>query len=142
MPISVLVPVDDSIAGHRAIQYIIRMKERMPMSVVLLTVIPLSQLEYHGFQPDQLEMIKEQALKVSEKMLERYRGELEKAGIPVETRIEQGHPAEMICRAAAHEGIDLVIISPNSTGKLSNLMFGSVAFKVVQECQLPVLLVR
>ena len=42
----------------------------------------------------------------------------------------------------AKEGVDFVFISPNGSGKLSNLMFGSVANKVVQECHVPVLLIR
>ncbi len=142
MSISVLLPVDDTLAAHRAIKYIIRMKERLPMSVTLLTVIPLEQLEYHGFQPSQIELIKERSRLVSEKMLQRYRDELEKVGILVDSRIEEGRPAETICRVAAQEGIDMVVISPNSSGTLTNLMFGSVANKVVHECHLPVLLVR
>ncbi len=142
MSLSVLLPVDDSLAAHRAVQYIIRMKERLPMSVTLLTVIPLEQLEYHGFQISQIELIKERARVVSRKMLQRYREELEKAGILVDTRVEEGKPSEVICRVAAQEGIDMVVISPNGSGTLTNLMFGSVANKVVHECHLPVLLVR
>jgi nucleotide-binding universal stress UspA family protein len=142
MSLNVLLPVDDSLAAHRAIQYIIRMKERMPMSVTLLTVIPTSQLQYHGFQVSQIEMIRERARLVSEKMMQSYKEELERAGILVDIRIEEGNPAENICRVAAQEGIDMVVISPNSSGTLSNLVFGSVANKVVHECHLPVLLVR
>ncbi|MBN2705802.1 MAG: universal stress protein, partial [Deltaproteobacteria bacterium] len=67
---------------------------------------------------------------------------LEEKGIVAEAKLERGNPADVICRVAAALGVDLVLISPNGSGKLSNLMFGSVANKVVQECHLPVLLVR
>jgi nucleotide-binding universal stress UspA family protein len=142
MPVRVLVPVDDSVAAHRTLQYIIKMKDQIPMSVTLLIVVPFSQLEYHGFQQAHLEMITAQSISHCEKVVERHRQELDKAGVPVDTRVERGNPSEVICRVAASEGVDFVFISPNSSAKLSNLMFGSVANKVVQECHSPVLLIR
>lgn len=142
MTVRVLVPVDDSTAAHRTLQYIIKMKKQIPMTVTLLTVVPLAQLEYHGFQQAQLELITAQTIKHCEKVVERHRQKLEEAGVLADTRIERGNPAEVICRVAANEGVDFVFISPNGSGKLSNLMFGSVANKVVQECHLPVLLIR
>jgi nucleotide-binding universal stress UspA family protein len=142
MAVRVLVPVDDSLAAHRALQYIIKMKEQMPMSVTLMIVVPMSQLEYHGFQQSQLEAITAQSITHCEKVVEKHRLELEKAGVLADTRVERGNPAEVICRVAVSEGVDFVIISPNGSGKLSNMMFGSVANKVVQECHLPVFLLR
>ncbi len=142
MSVRVLVPVDDSLAAHRVLQYIIKMKERMPMSVTLMIVVSVSQLEYHGFQQSQVELITAQSIAHCEKVLEKHRQELENAGVLADSILERGNPAEMICRAAAREGVDFVIISPNGSGKLSNVMFGSVANKVIQECHLPVFLLR
>ncbi|HDS17296.1 MAG TPA: universal stress protein [Proteobacteria bacterium] len=142
MPLHVLVPVDDSPAAHRVLNYIINMKDMMPMRATLLIVVPFSQLEYHGFQQSQLEAITRQSLEHCQKVVEKHRLVLEKNGIAAEAKMERGNPADMICRVAAAQGVDLVLISPNGSGKLSNLMFGSVANKVVQECHLPVLLVR
>jgi len=142
MSVRVLVPVDDSVAAHRTLQYIVKLKEQMSMSVTLLIVVPLSQLEYHGFQQAQLEAITAQRIDHCEKVVERHHQELEKSGIETETKVERGNPADMICQVAAKEGVDFVFISPNGSGKLSNLMFGSVANKVVQECHVPVLLIR
>ena len=142
MTVRVLVPVDDSVAAHRALQYIAKMKEQIPMTVTLLIVVPFSQLEYHGFQQSQLEAITAQRISHCEKVVERHRQELDKAGVLADTRLERGNPAEVICRVAANEGVDFVFISPNSAGMISNLMFGSVANKVVQECHSPVLLIR
>ena len=142
MSVRVLVPVDDSLAAHRALQYIIKMKDQLPMSVTLMIVVPMAQLAYHGFQQSQLEAITAQSIEHCEKVVEKHREELEKAGVLADTLVERGNPAEMICRVAAREGVDFVIISPNGSGKLSNVMFGSVANKVVQECHLPVFLLR
>ena len=142
MSVRVLVPVDDSLAAHRALQYIIKMKDQMPMSVTLMIVVPMAQLAYHGFQQSQLEAITAQSIEHCEKVVEKHRQELERAGVLADTLLERGNPAEMICRVAAREGVDFVIISPNGSGKLSNVMFGSVANKVVQECHLPVFLLR
>ena len=142
MSVRVLVPVDDSVAAHRALQYIIKMKDRLPMSVTLITIVPESQLKYHGFQISQLEVIIAQSLAHSESIVEKHRSVLEDAGILADILVEQGDPAEVICRVAGSEAVDFVIISPNSAGKLSHMMFGSVANKVVQECRQPVFLLR
>ncbi len=142
MSLSVLLPVDGSVAARRSVQYIIRMKERIPMSVMLLSVISMGKLEFHGFQQAQIKLILEQARKMSEKVMNRHRQELEKAGILVDSMIEEGNPGEVICRIAAQEAVDMVVISPNSSGKLTNLVFGSVANRVVHGCHIPVLLVR
>ncbi len=142
MSVRILVPVDDSTAAHRALEYLIKMKDQISMKVNLLIVVPMSQLEYHGFQQAQLEAITAQSIAHCEKIVEKHRAELENAGIPAFTRVERGNPAEVICRVAASEGVDFVVISPNGSGKLSNMMFGSVANKVVQECHLPVFLLR
>ena len=112
------------------------------MTVTLLTVIPFSQLEYHGFQQAQIEVIIAQSISHCEKVIERHRQKLEKSGVLADTKVERGNPAEVICHLAASEAMDFVFISPNSTGKLSNLMFGSVANKVIQGCHSSVLLIR
>ncbi|MCK5915702.1 MAG: universal stress protein [Deltaproteobacteria bacterium] len=142
MTVRVLVPVDDSVAAHRAVQYIIKMKEQIPMSVTLMIVIPESQLKYHGFQASQLEAIIAQSINHCEKVVEKHRLDLEEAGVLADTRVERGDPAEIICRVAADEVVDFIIISPNGLGNLPNMMFGSVANKVVHECRQPVFLLR
>ncbi len=142
MTVRVLVPVDDSIGSQRTLKFITKMKDQIPVTATLLSVVPLSQLEYHGFQKAQIKAIAEQSIAHCEKMVERYRQELDKAGVLADTRVERGKPAEVICRVATSEAFELVLISPNGTGKISNLMFGSVANKVVQECRMPVLLIR
>jgi len=142
MSVHVLVPVDDSVAANRALQYIIKMKDQIPMSVTLIMVVSESQLKYHGFQPSQLEVIMAQSISHCEKVVEKHRLVLEKAGILADSKVETGDPAMVICQVAAHEAVDFIIISPNSYGKLSNMMFGSVANKVVQECRSPVFLLR
>ncbi|MEA3348680.1 MAG: universal stress protein [Pseudomonadota bacterium] len=142
MTVRVLVPVDDSIGSLRTLKYINKMKDQIPMTVTLLMVVPLSQLEYHGFQQTQIEAITEQSITHCEKIVERHRQVLDKAGVLADVRVEQGNPAAVICRTATSEAFELVLISPNGAGKISNLMFGSVANKVVQECRVPVLLIR
>ena len=142
MTVRVLVPVDDSVAAHRTLQYIIKMKAQIPMTVTLLMVVPFSQLEYHGFQQTQVEAIMVKSINHCEKLIERHRLELDKAGVLADSRVERGNPAEVICQVAASDGVDFIFISPNSTGKISNLMFGSVANKVIHECRQPVLLIR
>jgi nucleotide-binding universal stress UspA family protein len=50
----------------------------------------------------------------------------------LETRVALGHPAEEILKAAGEEKVDLIIMGTHGRPGIERLVFGSVAFQVVQ----------
>lgn len=66
------------------------------------------------------------------------------AGPGARTRFEvrRGGPAEAICRFAADERCDLVVMSTHGRTGLTRLIMGSVAEEVLRHAPCPVLLVR
>lgn len=67
---------------------------------------------------------------------------LREGGLGVKTQVKSGNPAEEIMAAGDHEDIDLIVMSTHGRGGLQRLWPGSVAMKVVQGANRPVLLVR
>lgn len=63
-------------------------------------------------------------------------------GVPAESLVAYGQPAEGILHESTQIGADLIIMATHGRSGLQQLWLGSVALKVVQGTTLPVLLVR
>ncbi len=64
------------------------------------------------------------------------------AGLHTDGRVERGHPAEQILRAADRTGADLIVISSHGRTGISRQVFGSVAEEVVRLAHCPVMVVK
>jgi nucleotide-binding universal stress UspA family protein len=64
------------------------------------------------------------------------------SGVPLETEINFGPPAEVICRRAAEIGADLVVVGSRGLGGIDRLILGSVSRAVVGCAPCSVLVVR
>ncbi|MCX6359178.1 MAG: universal stress protein [Armatimonadetes bacterium] len=67
---------------------------------------------------------------------------LEACGVPYESLLGMGHPADEILRVASQGGYDLIVLGSRGAGSLRSFLLGSVADKVRHHAQCPVLLVR
>ena len=63
-------------------------------------------------------------------------------GVPVETRLKQGVPAEELLRAAADEKVDLVVLGSRGLSQVRAFFLGSVSDKVSHHAKCPTLIVR
>lgn len=77
-----------------------------------------------------------------EKALAGARDLLAAAGLAHEHHIVVGDPAETLARMARERGCDLIVIGTRGMSAIGNLVMGSVATKVLQLADAPVLLVR
>jgi nucleotide-binding universal stress UspA family protein len=137
----ILVPVDGSPTAARTLERIVALKERFPQRITLLHVVDLDRLAYRMIPDFQMEMIRENARKAGQELLEGRVKVLEAAGFAVERRLEIGSPRELIVRMANEEGFQLVVIGRReSTGEIRDVLFGSVANFVLHKVKCPVLL--
>ena len=67
---------------------------------------------------------------------------LSSTGLIVETRLAEGSPAEEILRISAIEHADLIVMATHGRSGMERLLRGSVAAKVLQDADAPVLLAR
>lgn len=64
------------------------------------------------------------------------------AGVPVERRVLEGHPAEDILKLAEDSKMSLIVVGSIGVTGLDKFLLGSVTEKVVRNSKVPVLVVR
>jgi nucleotide-binding universal stress UspA family protein len=141
METKILIPVDGSTTAGNTIEKIIALKERFPKELTLLHVVDIDKLAYRMIPDFQIGMIKENAGKAGQLVLDDRAATLSKAGFSVQARLEFGSSRQTICRVANEEAFQLVVIGRReSTGEIRDVLFGSVANYVLHNVACPVLL--
>ena len=141
METKILIPVDGSTTAGRTLEKIVALKERFPKELTLLHVVDVDKLAYRMIPAFQIDMIKENAGKAGQLVLDEKVAMLEEAGFSVATRLEFGTPRQAICKIANDEGFQLMIIGRREvTGEIRDVLFGSVANYVLHNVACPVLL--
>ncbi len=64
------------------------------------------------------------------------------AGVPVETLVQLGRPAEVILDVATANGVDMIAMATHGRSGIQRLLLGSIADRIVRHAHAPVLLVR
>ena len=137
----ILIPVDDSPTAHATIDAVIALKNRFPKKITLLYVINKEQLAYRMIPDFQVEMVKENAQKGGEILLDKYLVKLTEEGFEPETILKTGSPREMIADIANEDGFNLLVIGRHEGGgEIRDVLFGSVANFVLHNVKCPVLL--
>ena len=141
METKILIPVDGSSTAGRTLEKIIALKENFPNRLTLLHVVDIDKLAYRMIPDFQIDMVRENASKAGQMVLDDRAGTLAEAGFSVEARLEFGSPRQTICKIANEEGFQLMIIGRReSTGEIRDVLFGSVANYVLHNVACPVLL--
>jgi|Deesub1362A_J573_1020465.scaffolds.fasta_scaffold01117_11 nucleotide-binding universal stress UspA family protein len=142
MKSKVLIPVDTARNSLTAEEYALKLNWRMPLSVTLLHVVNTKRLVGHGISPDDQERIRKAMRRRAEEVLQRAAEPFAQAEVEYETRIEEGSPGEKICKIAAEEGYEMVIIPQSGLTEWEEILGGSVVRTVLNKCPIPVLLVK
>ena len=141
METKILIPVDGSNTAGRTLEKIIALKQRFPKQLTLLHVVDVDKLAYRMIPDFQIDMIRENAGKAGQLVLEERARALEDAGFTIDARLEFGSPRQTICKVANDEAFQLMIIGRReSTGEIRDVLFGSVANYVLHNVACPVLL--
>lgn len=137
----ILVPVDDSPTAQRTIDTIIELKDRFSKNLTLLYVINNDQLAYRMIPDFQMDMVKQNATKAGNLLLERADAKLRAAGFTNELILEFGEPRQVITHTANDQDFQLLVIGRHEGGgEIRDVLFGSVANHVLHNIKCPVLL--
>lgn len=141
--LKLLVAVDGSDFSDRALDYVLRRAaaSRDPVKAHLLNVqLPLSGVNVKLFisKESQQNYHREEAMAVLEPSRQRALA----AGIACEHHIGVGDPGGTIAEYARSLGCDEVVMGTHGRGFLAGAVMGSVAQKVVNLAQVPVVLVK
>jgi len=137
----ILVPVDDSPTAKRTVDAIIELKDRFSKKLTLLYVINNDQLAYRMIPDFQVDMVKQNATKAGNLLLERTDTKLKAAGFSNDLILEFGEPREVIASIANDHDFQLLVIGRHEGGgEIRDVLFGSVANHVLHNVKCPVLL--
>ena len=142
--LKLLMPVDGSQASQRAADHVIQKMQSYKdgLEIHLLNVQPPLPFGGHvssvvGHTPvDQYH--KEEGMKA----LALVRQKLDSAGIKYHYHIAVGDPAEVVARYTKERGIDQILMGRSGHATVSDMLLGSVATKVLELSDVPVLLVK
>jgi nucleotide-binding universal stress UspA family protein len=146
----VLVPLDGSALAECTLSHVKNLfKDGSVGEVTLLNIVKadlpwaiMGSAEY-STKGINLEAIREPLFIASRKYLADIESRLGSEGIKVKTEsLEGNRPADTIIEYAQKEGMDMIIIGTHGYTGLKKLMVGSVAFSVLHQSHIPVLLIR
>lgn len=138
-----LIAIDGSEYADKAVDYVVRRAalSRDPVQAHLLNVqLPLAGVNIKLFisQESQENYYREEGMAV----LAAPRRRLEAAGIACKNHISVGDPGQVIVEYARSTACDEIIMGTHGRGVLAGAVMGSVARKVVQLSEVPVVLVK
>jgi nucleotide-binding universal stress UspA family protein len=145
-----LVPLDGSALAECTLSHVNNLfKDGSLGEVTLLNVVKVDIPWAEMMRSDQdskvfdLQAIREPIFAASRKYLSEIASRLSSEGIKVKTEsIEANRPADTITEYAQEKGMDLIIIGTHGYTGLKKLWLGSVAFGVLNQSHIPVLLIR
>ena len=144
----VLVPLDGSALAECTLSHVRNLfKDSSVGEVTLLNIVKVD-LPWAGMGSEyrkgiDLNAIREPLFIASRKYLADIESRLVSEGIKVKTEsLEGNRPADKITEYAQEKGMDMIIIGTHGYTGLKKLMLGSVAFGVLHQSHVPVLLIR
>ncbi len=136
------MPVDFSDHSAAVIEWAAHLAVEHGSRIVLLHAyhlpVEFQQLEGAYLPPDFWSNVKAEA----EQSLGRFAAKLKKRGLKVEAVVREGYAATAIVDEAASQGADLIVIGTHGLSGLKHLLLGSIAERVVQKADCPVLTVK
>jgi nucleotide-binding universal stress UspA family protein len=141
--LKVLVPVDGSECSDRAVDLLAKMMGwyKEAPDIHLLGVhhhLPYGRLA-SALEHEQVQQYhQEEGLKA----LQSARAKLDAAGVRYTFHVGVGDPAEIIAQYAREQRCDQIVMGTHGRGRMTGLLLGSVATKVLHLVAVPVLLVK
>ncbi len=140
----VLLAVDGSEHSNRATEAVQGLAS--VTSLTVLHVLDLPRLTYPMIGPEiakDLAMTVEQGMRADGKqVLTRTLSHLSCHASPVEKRLEEGVPAELICSVGEEIHADLILLGARGVGQIQELVLGSVSHRVLTHAPCPVLIIK
>jgi nucleotide-binding universal stress UspA family protein len=135
---SILVPLDGSAHSERALVTGLELAKLNGAKLTLLAVI----LAYKDVHVPHVAQLDEQARQRAELYLAPFVEDARSKGLDVASLITHGEPSQEIIKAAREISADLIVMSTHGIGATGRHALGSVAMRVLQESDCPVLMVR
>jgi nucleotide-binding universal stress UspA family protein len=137
----VIVPLDGSILAEKTLPFVKSLaKEGCVEEVVLLNVVEIPIMgisESFNISP-----LMNAQFKSAQKYLAGIETQLSSEGIKVKAEILEGTAAKCIVEYAQNNAVDLIVIGTHGYTGMKELVFGSVALRVLHDSHVPVMLIK
>jgi len=136
----IVVTTDFSDESKKALPYAVALSRKFEASLVLLYVVPAhlpAELSHIGIVLEEKRLLEE----ARERLPGFRQAELD-PHLHVDTVVLNGAPAHEICRTAAAQAADLIVMATHGHTGLKHFLIGSVTENVVRHASCPVLVVR
>jgi nucleotide-binding universal stress UspA family protein len=136
-----LVPVDGSENSYRALEAAIFLSKKIEAHITALHVMEKPPTVYIHPQKELETLLKNYRIQ-SEQILEKCEELGNNNRVEIKTVIIEGDVASKIIQYAAKELFDMVVMGRRGSGRLREMVLGSVAEKVLHQTKGSVLIVR
>jgi len=135
----ILVPIDFSGCSEAALSYAVFLAARLKAAILLTHVMNWAgHVDFPSIYPLVDAELRNGVGQALERTVDRWRRE----GIPFETHLLNGDPADEIGRAARTFECDLIVMGTHGRKGVAHFLLGSVAERVVRSAPVPVVTVR
>jgi nucleotide-binding universal stress UspA family protein len=135
---TILIPMDGSAAALRALRHVVKSRRRTPLRLAVVNVqgelLPSTYINKR--------MIAEYQASRAEAALAPARALAAKLKLEAEFYARTGDAGEEIVALATKTGADEIVMGTRGLSRLSGLLMGSTATRVVQLARVPVTLVK
>ncbi len=140
----ILVPVDGSRHSLDAVHLAARLAKVHGAGLMIVHVVDELLVEQlTRFSKKDKKAVREELKGNARVFLDDMRSEASKAlATDIDVRIGEGIPHEFILKEAAARGVDLIVMGKLGRRGIGHILLGSVAERVVEFSQIPVLLVN
>lgn len=139
-----IVGYDGGELGMRAAELAVE-KMKLRGGGILLLVYVVDWSEFEVMSVEELAVrhsqYMEQLESAEQDIMEPACRKLAAEGITIESLVQVGHAAEVICTLAEEHKVDQIFIGHKSSGLLARLGLGSVAYSILQKAKVPVTVV-
>ena len=141
----ILVPLDGSPRAEAILPHVEEMAQLYNAEVILLQVIApdtMSAAAYHRPPHIELDNLFQQHENEAREYLTQRQADLHRKNIPNCSFLEYGPVVATIIDVAEREEVDLIAIASHGRSGLSRALYGSVAAGVLNQVNMPLLLIR
>ena len=140
----ILVGLDGSEYSVKALEFAIDLAKKYRSQMVLVHVV---MRQIYAINPPEAGILAGTAIvreleTEGKAILTRGEETVKAQGLPVETRLRQGVPAEELLRATVDEKADLMVLGSRGLSQVKAFLLGSVSDKVSHHAKCPTLIVR
>lgn len=141
----VLIGVDESEQGDRAIEFVKRMAWPSGTRMVVASAVQVPMVAYtDAYAPVAFDFsgLVDEVTKIHREVASRQAKKLTDAGFTAESRVLDGDPRSALIEEARRENADLLIVASHGRTGIDKLVMGSVASHIVTHAPCSVVVVR